>query len=365
MNRLRIAYVCHWNAFVEDGVVRKIGAQVRVWRSLGAEVEVFCVSRAPVSPGPPKLGGMTFSYRRPLVGRFRATRALARTTLRWQPDVVYLRYSLFFPPPVALVRRIPTAVEINGHDRRQYRSRGRRVTLYNELNRSLILSNAAGLVFVSEELASLPDFTRWRKPAVVVADGIDLAVAAPLPPANNDRPRVVLLVGSPGPWHGVDKMIWLARALPEMDFELVGVDPGSVGHPPPNLTTHPFLSRRDYEPILRRSDVALGTLALHRNEISEAPTAKVREYLLYGLPVIIAYDDPDLRDPLWFVLRLPNTESNVRDHLEKIRQYVADVAGRRVPRALVADRINIAVKEPHRLRFLDEVGARLNQSRKT
>ncbi len=343
-------------------MVKKIGAQVGVWRSLGAEVEVFCVGRAPAAPEPPKLGGRTFPYRRPLMGRFQATRALVRETLRWQPDVVYLRYSMFLPPPVGLMRRIPTVVEINGNDRRQYKVKGRRAALYNELNRRLILSSAVGLAFGSGELASLPDFACWRKPVVVITDGVDLQAAEPLPPTDNDRPRVVLLVGSPGPWHGVDKTIWLARALPEIDFELVGVDSDVVRQPPPNVTLHPFLSRRDYEPILRRSDVALGTLALHRNEIDQASAIKVREYLLYGLPVIIAYDDPDLRDSLWFVLRLPNTESNVRDHVERIRRFITDVAAKRVPRELVAGRIDITAKEAVRLAFLEEVDARARSS---
>ena len=41
---MRVAYVCQWNPFFDDGVVKKIGAQVAAWRNRSVDVEVFCVS---------------------------------------------------------------------------------------------------------------------------------------------------------------------------------------------------------------------------------------------------------------------------------------------------------------------------------
>ena len=146
----------------------------------------------------------------------------------------------------------------------------------------------------------------------------------------------------------------LASALPELDFEIVG-DAEVTGSVLPNVRVHPLLEPAEFVSVLARSDLALGTLALHRKRMTQAAPLKVREYLAYGLPVVIAYDDPDLRDPFWFVLRLPNCESNVIDNLDTVRRFALDVAGRRVARHLIEDRIDIGAKEARRLEFIAEV----------
>ena len=92
-----------------------------------------------------------------------------------------------------------------------------------------------------------------------------------------------------------------------------------------------------YEAILASSDVALGTLALHRKGMSEAAPLKVREYLLRGIPVVIGYDDPDLADRPWFVLQLPNTESNVRDAVAEIRARIVQARNRGAAVLLVSE----------------------------
>lgn len=352
---MKIAYVCQWDPFVEDGVVKKVNAQVKAWRALGAEAEVFCVGPSSRRPRPQKLGGRTFVYRRKLAGRARATLSLRRAIRAYAPDLVYVRYSLFLPP-LTYARTAPTVVEVNSNDRREYRVRGRNVLLYNEINRRLLFARARGLACVTDELATSQDFSRFGKPSRAISNGIDLQVAEPLPPAGNEHPRAAFMVGSPGPWHGVDKILRLARELPNIDFEIIGVRPADLPEvQPPNVTTHPPLSRHEYEPILARCDLALATLALHRKGMTEAAPLKVREYLLYGLPVVLAYEDPDLREPAWFVLRIPNTDANVRDHAGEIGAFAVSVAGRRVPRQLVAPRLDLLAKEAERLQFFGEV----------
>ena len=150
----------------------------------------------------------------------------------------------------------------------------------------------------------------------------------------------------------MDKILWLATALPEFDFDVIGADSGLGIGQPANVHVHKFCNRHEYEPVLAQADVALGTLALHRKSMQQAAPLKVREYLLRGIPVIIGYDDPDLRDDLWYVLRLPNDERNVRLSVDAIRTFVHTVAGKRVPRHEVAGRIDIVAKERRRLRFL-------------
>ena len=154
-------------------------------------------------------------------------------------------------------------------------------------------------------------------------------------------------------WQGVDKIIELAEARPSWSFDLVGVEDAQRAA---NVTCHGFLARDGYAQLLERADVALGTLALHRKQMNEASPLKVRRYLEFGLPLILGYTDTDLvgLDP-WWLLTLPNVETNVRDSLAEIDRFVTAVAGRRVPRADVEPLISAAAKETRRLAFFESV----------
>jgi hypothetical protein len=107
------------------------------------------------------------------------------------------------------------------------------------------------------------------------------------------------------------------------------------------------------------SDFGIGPLALHRKGMSEATPLKVRDYLMHGLPVLIAHDDTDFPGaPPWYVLQIPNTESTVEDSLASIETWVSAIGGRRVPRADVLERIGIEAKEQARIAFFEEIVAR-------
>jgi glycosyltransferase involved in cell wall biosynthesis len=279
---------------------------------------------------------------------------------------VYLRYDLFLPPLPRLLRHFPAAVEINADDKEEAklrRERARLAALYNELNRRVLLSRARGLVCVTHELARSPHFASFGKPSEVIGNGVDLDRIEPAPPPQNERPRVVFLGSTRQAWHGVDKIVWLAGEMPEADFEIVGYRLeemrealGAGWTPPANLHVRGVLARAEYEPIITSSDLAIGTLALHRKNMHEACPLKVREYLAYGLPVVIAYEDTDFVDERpWYLLRLPNAESNVRDGVDGIRRFLGEVRGRRVARDDVAARIGADAKEGRRLAFIERV----------
>ena len=352
---MRIAFVCYWNKLARDGVTYKVEGQVARWREEGHEARVFCVTRSASAEG---LDWQLFPFSG-LRARVAATRALERAVLEWGPDVAYMRYDLYTPPPARLLRRIPTAVEVNADDREEARLvRGPAGRLYNSLARRFLLGRAAGLVCVTGELARSPAFARFGKPTLVLANGVDLDALEPLPaPDPAPRPRVVFLGTRNQPWHGVDKLVRLAGRLPHVDFDVIGWDAGELPSPSPaNVSAHGRLSRAEYEPILARADVAIGTLALHRKRMQEASPLKVREYLGYGLPLIVAYADTDLGDEdRWYVLRLPNVEENIDESVAELEGFITRMQGRRVPREEVEELVGARAKERRRLAFLGEL----------
>lgn len=354
---MRIAYVCFVNAFALDGVNEKIASQVACWREAGHEVELLCLSHAPPDPGTPEVVPAPIFTFVTSAQRARATVSLARRVRRWSPDVIYLRYDKFLPPLPALLAPLPVVVEINTDDRRETALRRRRGWLYNELSRRPTLRGAVGLVCVTHELAGRDAFARYGKPTLVLGNGADHRAITAVPAAGGPRSSAVLLIGALAPWFGLDKVLTLARALPDLDVHLVGPIADPIrDRLPVNVHVHGVLPRDRRAPVLARADFGIGPLALHRKGMSEASPLKVREYLLHGLPVLTAHDDTDfLGQEPWFLLRLPNCEDNVRPCLPEIRAWASSVHGRRVPREEVVMRLSTDAKEARRLAFLAEL----------
>jgi hypothetical protein len=316
---MKLAYLCYWDLGSGDAVARKIEGQVRLWREAGHEVAV-----AAIRPGERRAG----------------THAAVTAVESAGPDLLYVRYDLFLPAVWRLVRRLPTVVEVNSDDRVEMGLRGARARAYNRVNRRRLFGAARGVVCVTAELAH-----GFRPPVAVVANGADPAAVPSLPSPANDRPRAVFS-GSPAhAWHGVDRLLELAAAVPEMDFDLVGPQPDGV---PANVTVHGRLAGEAYWSVLGRADVAVGSLAMERAGIREGSPLKVREYLLAGIPSVIGYEDTDFPGaPPWYLARLEGPE--------QFRRFVAEMRGRRAPRDEVEPRLSWHAKEVARLAFFAEL----------
>lgn len=351
---MRLAYVCYLSTLAESGVTRKLEAQVAAWRHAGHDVRFHIL--VPVGGAAPARllelearGASVVTFASP-ARRLLATRELARRVARDAPDVVHMRYDLFAPPLPLLLRDLPLVVDVNTDDRAEFRHRNGTAQAYNAVHRRLVIARASGFVVVARELREA--FVSTGKPCIVVSNGYDLRAARTLPPPANERPRLVFL-GEPAPWQGADKLVELARLLPDVDVEVIGYSAVALPAAPGNVTCHGVLTREEFEPILARSDAAVGTLALHRKEMNEASPLKLREYLAYGLPAVVAYDDTDFPAPTPFLLRLRNAEDSIRlDSAQRVREFVASWRGRRVARDAIAH-LDIRLKEAERLEFME------------
>jgi len=268
-----------------------------------------------------------------------------------EAGVIYLRYSTVSPSVVVLAKAIPTVVELNTLDISELRMRSWLRYRWARATRNLLLGAARGLVVVAGEIAEEPSVRRLAMPKAVIPNSIDLQRHEAFPAAQNDTPRLVFIGAPRTPWHGVDKIVRLARHFPAWTFDLIGPGPDEIGNHPTNVKVHGLLDAADYLPLLARSDVAIGALALRRLDLSEASPLKVAEYLAYGLPAITSYTDTRFPDGAPFLLQIPNAEDNVETSLERIEAFVLDWMGRRVDREAIAC-IDARVIERRRLDFL-------------
>jgi hypothetical protein len=178
---------------------------------------------------------------------------------------------------------------------------------------------------------------------------------------SNPTP-VLSIVVSPGmTWHGVDKLRWFAEQYPDITINIVGYRREDLlGDVPQNIRMHGFLPREQVREILKTTDAVFGTLALHRNDMEEASPLKVREAAAYGIPLILGYHDTDLSAlQTDCILRIPNTEDNVRAYAAQIYDFAYRMKGRRLDVDAVEACIGYRHKEVERLRFFEELRAPL------
>lgn len=369
---MRIAYVIMHveKSNMLGGVGRKIEFQTSQWRQAGHEVRPFILM-------PEHHGENIHTYqaytRLPLVrdltrmvSRSYALSQLIDNVKEYQPDIIYLRCGRYVFPFHSLAKVAPIILEINTKDIDEYRVRGGYFYWSHLFSRRMLFGNVSGFVAVSHEIAKAPVNSVYRKPTCVISNGIDLEKYAPLPAPKNDGP-VVTMVASPGmAWHGVDKLISLAESCPDLKFNLVGYSHGNIRQSvPPNLNLPGFLQQAEVKAVLASTDVACSTLALHRNNMEEASTLKVREALAFGIPLILAYRDTDLEGlEVDWLLRLPNIPGNVSENVDTIKKFAYRMMGKRVERSLIMSRIDQRAKEQERLAFFSDITQQSTRSRR-
>ncbi len=297
---MRIASISlHWPRTKDSGVGKKLDQQIRLWQAGGHDARLFMhTSRyAPLSAlipaevipyDPAGKLGTEFN-------RAKAARELVASVKTYQPDVIYLRMAMYVYPVHLLTRIAPVVGEINTNDLEQHKELGTVLSLYNRLTRGILLKRVSGLVSVTDELARDTSYSAYRKPMRVISNGIDLSAFQPLDAPNNEMPRLVF-IGTPGySWHGVDKLVELARTFPDLHIDIVGYEQLPEHQPlPSNLTLHGYLNADGYKKVMAACDLAISTLALYRKGMEEACPLKTRECLAYGLPMVLPYVDTDL-----------------------------------------------------------------------
>ena len=350
---MRIAYLAHVNGGSHSGVALKVAGQLEQWRSSGRHARAFIATRDEPDPWRKRAGDAVVCRYDGVMSRLRAMAALVRAIRRFDPDVVYLRWDLFYPPMLWLPEHSPLVVEVNTDDLSEFALTSGVRSRYNALTRSIMLRRARALVFVTSELSNLPSFGRYPGLHRVITNGIDLDGYPELPPPARKGPRLVFVGTAGQTWQGVDKLLTLAAVRSDWQFDIVGMLQAS-SESPTNVSWHGHLERDGLLGVLARADVGVGTLALHRKSMTEACPLKVREYLAVGLPVIHGYYDPDLDVLDAYTVRIANSETNVLDELPRIEEFVRRSHGLRVPRSKVGH-IHVARKEEQRLALFDEI----------
>lgn len=348
---MKIAYIYHWNEGSKSSVRKKIQSQISQWVADGHDVKQFMVCQEGSHASKDNEGIHTFVYRNSR-GRLSIWDSLYEEVKLFSPNFLYFRYDLLTPGIYKLLRKFPTFTEINTNDIEEFKIYGKGRQIYNLLTRRVIFNRSSGLIFTSFELSNSRDFFSKGTSSAVISNGLDLDKTETLSPSNNNRIRISIIGSKNQPWQGFDKINTLAKMLPCIDFDVIGATPQEAGVVPyENVKFHGQLTPDLYLPILQQSTAAFGTIALHRKNMDEASPLKVRECLALGIPVINGYKDTDFPNGADFILQLKNTEDNLVEASDKIREFAEKWKGRRVNRSDI-QHLSFKAKEMERLKFM-------------
>lgn len=350
---MKIAYLLWYDVAHETGVIKKVANQVRSWQRHGHTPKLFAMGDCrEIWSGANDIPHQVFGGHS-LLQRVGKSHQVAKAIRQWNPDVVYFRFSAYYPAMEKLFHDFPFVLEVNTDDVREFRrSLPYHLYLYHRMTRERVLRKAAGIVSVTPELSNMLPAVSAQK--TVISNGIPLNNFAPLDRRTAIRQPRLAFVGTPRrDWHGVDQILRLAKCLPHWRFDLIGYHQ-TEKQSPPNVNFHGFLSPTAYHSILAQSDAAIGSLALYRNSLQQGCALKVREYLACGLPTIIGYDDVDFLAPVPHLMSLDTAAGPIEERIPAIERFVADWRTKRVAPSSISH-LDLDLKESKRLDFFHQI----------
>ena len=178
---------------------------------------------------------------------------------------------------------------------------------------------------------------------ISLQNGVDVSsipVRTPLD-RRSDEDFVLLAVGNPKPWHGLDRVIvGLGRYVrerastdPVVRLKLVGAsDTSAEGLEmlarsegvSELVDVHPPMWGEELDMLYDSASIALGSLGIHRIGLTSVCTLKAREYCARGIPFVLSYSDPDFDSSFRMCLELPADDSPA--NIAAIVAFVSEMA---------------------------------------
>ncbi len=367
---VKITYITEWSPHEPSGVLRKIVAQAASWKKMGHDVEILAL--APLTNRPPAMSFSqygrvmgTISHDRMAAARVRGLAyfnkiltvpSILREIANNQPDIIYYRqHGPWYPGLKRILSTAPVVMEVNAN-LGEVRHWGSLHALVTRFTQKRVWDDVDGFACVSRTIAE--EYSALGKPVATIANSMPGPSDSRLPPTTNTHPNFIfvssLLTGGSS-WHGADKLLQLAKHLPDSIFNIVGMDWNDLGWPerPPNVLAHGRLHGDALVEVYRSSDIGLGALAMHRKGQQENSALKPLEYLMYGLPVVLGYRETEDRiNNASYTLQIGNYEENVRDNLTRIAEFAKIWRGMRIESDL--SYLSADVIERRRMTFLSQ-----------
>ncbi|MEL7498524.1 MAG: hypothetical protein AAFN77_13005 [Planctomycetota bacterium] len=351
---MRIVYVASLDPNSERGALQKVQMQTSAWRRMGHSVYLIWDTRSDY-PFPDENDGDNIDrvyHAKNLLEKWKNSTQVAADLKPWNPDLIYVRFASYNPIVTRLKTIAPIVFEINGNDKKKNQKLSLPKRVYRFLTRDRYLNIASGLVYVTRELSRMPIFPT-HQPGVAIRNSMDVSGAVRHETDQRESPcRQAVFIGDGAPWHGMDRVVELAKALPDWTFHIIC--PRELPEVPQNVVEHGAMQREEYEKVFQQCSVAVGAMALGRGELKEACSLKVLEYIFYALPFVVSYEETDFTDQDEFMLTLSETGpfvDNAGNALPEIQSFFDKWSVAYFDNAEALEKIDLQRLEQRRLDF--------------
>ena len=319
---MKVLHVVSESGPAGRGVPQKVVRTVEAWRRLGVDADFIDLATARI--GTTGIGaGDAFQPRfrgEWILEMHRRSKKMRQVLQDAAPDLVYTRELVWNPGLKSILDGFRVVIEVNSDRGEELRARSRAASAFWRLTAPGIRRRAAGIVAVTDELAA--KIGSPGIPTTVIGNAVDVASTPPKRSRPSNRPLVLMLVGGPAPWQGIDRFAALSESLPQFDFVICGDGGADVKNLPDTVGVLEPRSGQSLEELLSRVSVSFGTMALSRKGMVEACPLKSRTSLAAGVPLIYAYDDPALKGDERFALRIEDRQIQSQATITRIADFI-------------------------------------------
>lgn len=244
---------------------------------------------------------------------------------KFNPEMVFMRYPYASQKLLNLVSEYPNIVfEHHAMEEQELLAHNSPIAPIEKNLGWQILNKAAGTVGVTREIAEYERFrSRKNLPILTLGNGIDAYLFPQVHPQKSLDTFNMLYVSYFALRHGVERLI--KGLLNYNGTQKIHIHMVGAGELPPiqqaideaglskMFTFYGYKDPSEITPIISKCQMALGTLAQHRQGLKEVVALKHREYSSRGIPFVHA-GDPDFNDLSELTMRVPNDETPLNIH---------------------------------------------------
>lgn len=232
-------------------------------------------------------------------------------------DLILMRHITFDPFSIIFAPLIKNRITVHHakevHELKLIRSGGfgKVASLFESLTGRVSAKYVCAIAGVTDEIAKYQNTLHsLNKPTLFYPNGIDLNLTSVIEDSRDEKEiNIAFICGKFSSWHGLDLLLEATnknKLFNNIRIHLIGaLSTNQHQAIKDNFNSniyivHGVLEAKKYIKILTSCDVGLSSLALHRKQLKEASTLKVREMLAMGIPVYSCHIDSGISDSIQF-----------------------------------------------------------------
>ena len=279
-------------------------------------------------------------------------------------DVLVLRHSLSDPFQAAFLKKINKPAYLVHHTLEvqeilSYRGiKSKAKSIVEKYFGKLSLDNAQGIITVTDEIFNYENLRVKNKfkNKIIYPNGIVYDGKKNDDKRQNEIPELIFIASHFSSWHGLDLLLDELKITSEkFILHIVGnlnyIDEQKAMQDQ-RIVLHGHLSHNEMQELMSKMWLGLSSFALFRQNMKEACTLKVREYLKNGLPVYSGYKDVFPESFPYYKVGEPNFKAILnyaRKMRHKTKEEISNSSRKYIDKEILLKNIYFSLQESQKL----------------